>query len=235
MLFRSKDHPEQIMFCSDDKHPDSLVEGHINRLCSRAIQKGIPLFHVLQAACVNPVHHYSMGVGLLQVGDPADLIVASDLTQFKVEATYINGILVAEGGRTLIPSVKTSLPEQPFYPVKIRPAELALHHNNFPTDAEGHIPVIGALDGQLITQRISFKGKKSNDCFVSDPSNDVLKIAVVNRYRLASPAIAMVHGFGLHAGAIASSVAHDSHNIVAVGVDDDSLARAIQQIGRAHV
>ncbi|MFM7356941.1 MAG: adenine deaminase [Sediminibacterium sp.] len=225
-----KDHPEQIMFCSDDKHPDSLVEGHINRLCSRAIQKGIPLFHVLQAACVNPVHHYSMGVGLLQVGDPADLIVVGDLTQFKVEATYINGILVAEGGRTLIPSVKTSLPEQPFYPVKIRPSELALHQNNFSTDAEGHIPVIRALDGQLITQRIFFKGKKSNDCFVSDPSNDVLKIAVVNRYRLASPAIAMVHGFGLHTGAIASSVAHDSHNIVAVGVDDDSLARAIQLV-----
>jgi adenine deaminase len=225
-----KDHPEQIMFCSDDKHPDSLVEGHINRLCSRAIQKGIPLFHVLQAACVNPVHHYRMEVGLLQVGDPADLIVVRDLTDFKVVATYINGILVAENGKTLIPSVKTLLPEQPFYPVKITTADLALYQKDFPADAEGYIPVIGALDGQLITQRIAFKGKKSNDCFVSDPSKDVLKITVVNRYRAASPAIAMVHGFGFHTGAIASSVAHDSHNIVAVGVDDESLAKAIQLI-----
>jgi adenine deaminase len=230
-------YPEQIMFCSDDKHPDSLVEGHINQLCARAIQQGIPLFHVLQAACVNPVHHYGMRVGLLEVGDAADLIVVNDLTDFKLEATYIDGVLVASQGKTLITSVAIPALEQPFYPVNVLPAELSLHCNDFPADVEGHIPVIGALDGQLITHRLSIKGKKADDYYVSDIEKDLLKIVVVNRYRPAAPAIAWVHGFGLHTGAIASSVAHDSHNIVAVGVDDDSLASAIQLVaaGRGGV
>lgn len=230
-------YPDQIMFCSDDKHPDSLVDGHINQLCARAIQQGVPLFPILQAACVNPVHHYGMTVGLLEEGHPADLIVVHNLIDFKVEATYIDGVLVASKGKTMIASVATPVLEQPFRPVNILPEQLSLHCNDFPADAEGLIPVIGALDGQLITDRLSLKGKIIDDCYVSDVERDLLKIVVVNRYRPAAPAIAWIHGFGLHSGAIASTVAHDSHNIVAVGVDDESLAAAIQLVaaGRGGV
>jgi len=230
-------YPEQIMFCSDDKHPDSLVEGHINQLCARAIQQGVPLFPILQAACVNPVHHYGMRVGLLEKGHPADLIVVHDLIDFKVEATYIEGVLVARQGKSMITSVAIPALEQPFCSVNILPEQLRLRCNDFPADAEGLIPVIGALDGQLITHRLSMVGKKVDDCYVSDIEKDLLKIVVVNRYRPAAPAIAWVHGFGFHSGAIASTVAHDSHNIVAVGVDDESLAAAIQLVaaGRGGV
>jgi adenine deaminase len=232
-----QDYPEQIMFCSDDKHPDSLVEGHINQLCARAIQQGVPLFHILQAACVNPVHHYGMRVGLLEKGHPADLIVVHDLIEFKVEATYIEGVLVASQGKSMITSVAIPALEQPFCSVNILPEQLSLRCNDFPADAEGLIPVIGALDGQLITHRLSMAGKTLDDCYVSDIEKDLLKIVVVNRYRPAAPAIAWVHGFGFHTGAIASTVAHDSHNIVAVGVDDESLAVAIQMVaaGRGGV
>ena len=232
-----QDYPEQIMFCSDDKHPDSLVEGHINQLCARAIQQGVPLFHILQAACVNPVHHYGMRVGLLEKGHPADLIVVHDLIEFKVGATYIEGVLVASQGKSMITSVAIPALEQPFCSVNILPEQLSLRCNNFPADAEGLIPVIGALDGQLITHRLSMVGKTLDDCYVSDIEKDLLKIVVVNRYRPAAPAIAWVHGFGFHTGAIASTVAHDSHNIVAVGVDDESLAAAIQMVaaGRGGV
>jgi adenine deaminase len=232
-----QDYPEQIMFCSDDKHPDSLVEGHINQLCARAIQQGVPLFHILQAACVNPVHHYGMRVGLLEKGHPADLIVVHDLIEFKVEATYIEGVLVASQGKSMITSVAIPALEQPFCSVNILPEQLSLRCNDFPADAEGLIPVIGALDGQLITHRLSMVGKTLDDCYVSDIEKDLLKIVVVNRYRPAAHAIAWVHGFGFHTGAIASTVAHDSHNIVAVGVDDESLAVAIQMVaaGRGGV
>lgn len=230
-------YPEQIMFCSDDKHPDSLVEGHINQLCARAIQQGVPLLPILQAACVNPVHHYGMRVGLLEKGHPADLIVVHDLIDFKVEATYIEGVLVASQGKSMITSVAIPALEQPFCSVNILPEQLRLRCNDFPADAEGLIPVIGALDGQLITHRLSMAGKKVDDCYASDIEKDLLKIVVVNRYRPAAPAIAWVHGFGFHSGAIASTVAHDSHNIVAVGVDDESLAAAIQLVaaGRGGV
>jgi adenine deaminase len=232
-----QDYPEQIMFCSDDKHPDSLVEGHINQLCARAIQQGVPLFHILQAACVNPVHHYGMRVGLLEKGHPADLIVVHDLIDFKVGATYIEGVLVASQGKSMITSVAIPALEQPFCSVNILPEQLSLRCNDFPADAEGLIPVIGALDGQLITHRLSMVGKTLDDCYVSDIEKDLLKIVVVNRYRPAAHAIAWVHGFGFHTGAIASTVAHDSHNIVAVGVDDESLAAAIQLVaaGRGGV
>lgn len=232
-----QDYPEQIMFCSDDKHPDSLVEGHINQLCARAIQQGVPLFHILQAACVNPVHHYGMRVGLLEKGHPADLIVVHDLIEFKVGATYIEGVLVASQGKSMITSVAIPALEQPFCSVNILPEQLSLRCNDFPADAEGLIPVIGALDGQLITHRLSMVGKTLDDCYVSDIEKDLLKIVVVNRYRPAAHAIAWVHGFGFHTGAIASTVAHDSHNIVAVGVDDESLAVAIQMVaaGRGGV
>ena len=103
------DYPEMIMFCSDDKHPDSLVQGHINLLCKRAVAKGIDIFNVLQAACINPVDHYSLETGILREGDPADFIVVDDLNNFNVKQTFINGICVAENGQTNIGSSENKI------------------------------------------------------------------------------------------------------------------------------
>lgn len=218
------DHPEDIMFGSDDKHPDSLVAGHINQLCARAVAKGIDVFKVLQAACVNPVLHYNLPVGLLRVGDAADFIVTSDLQQFQVLQTYINGELVAENGTSNIAS------------------QTSTHINNFncsaktladfqlPWKGETTIPVIEALDGQLITNKLMLSPKTHDGFMVSDTDRDILKIAVVNRYTDAVVALAFIKNTGLKQGAIASSVAHDSHNIVAVGVDDESLCQAVNAV-----
>ncbi len=222
------DHPDRMMFCSDDKHPDSLLEGHIDQLCARAVEKGIPLFHVLRAACINPVKHYSMRVGQLRVGDPADLIVVKDLQSFSVLQTYVDGQLVADAGRSLIPSVQ-SRPINQFQARLIDPTdiEVASDHPLI------HQPIIGALDGQLITEKISEMPTIRGYKLVSDPGRDILKIVVVNRYNPAAPAIAFIRNMGLKRGAIASSVAHDSHNVVAVGVDDASICRAVNVVMQA--
>jgi len=224
------DYPEHIMFCSDDKHPDSLVESHINALCARAIQKGLPLFAVLRAACINPVLHYSMQVGLLREGDSADCILVNNLQDFQVLATYINGCLVAENGVSLIQANGKVTPINAFEANPVSIADLPIPSVNYPSDEEGSIPVMQALDGQLITPRIYCKGIRKADEWICDPAKDLLKIVVVNRYHPAPIAKAFVQGFGLKKGAIASSVAHDSHNIVAVGVDDESIAAAINLV-----
>ena len=222
-----QDHPDMMMFCSDDKHPDSLVEGHIDQLCARAVAKGIDVFHVLQAACINPVEHYKLDVGLLQEGDPADFIVVNDLQSFKVQQTYINGERVAESGKTLIArreitDVKT-VNQFNCSPKQVNDFAIAYSGNK-------DLPVIEALDGQLITNKLSLSPKKENGQLVSDVEQDVLKMVVVNRYKNAPIAKAFIKNFGLKAGAIASSVAHDSHNIVAVGVDDESLCAAVNLV-----
>jgi len=224
------DYPEHIMFCSDDKHPDSLVESHINALCARAIQKGLPLFAVLRAACINPVLHYSMQVGLLREGDSADCILVNNLQDFQVLSTYINGCLVAENGVSLIQANGKVTPINAFEANPVSIADLSIPSVNYPSDVEGSIPVMQALDGQLITPRIYCKGIRKADEWICDPAEDLLKIVVVNRYHPAPIAKAFVQGFGLKKGAIASSVAHDSHNIVAVGVDDESIAAAINLV-----
>lgn len=222
------EHPDRILFCSDDKHPDSLLVGHINQLCARAVAKGIPLFHVLRAACINPIEHYSMRVGQLRVGDPADLIVVEDLKQFNVKQTYIQGKLVADQGKTLIESVSCQSSNQ-FDTREIHPADIQISADH---QLKNH-PVIRALDGQLITEKNEEAPSAVDDFLVSDTGRDVLKIVVVNRYKQATPAVAFIQNFGLKKGALASSVAHDSHNIVAVGCDDDSIVRAINAVIRA--
>ena len=218
------DHPEDILFGSDDKHPDSLVAGHINQLCARAVAKGIDVFKVLQAACVNPVLHYNLPVGLLRVGDAADFIVTSDLQQFHVLQTYINGELVAENGTSHIAS-QTSTQINNFNCSPKTVADFQL-----PWKGETTIPVIEALDGQLITNKLMLSPKTHDGLMVSDTDRDILKMAVVNRYTDAVVAMAFIKNTGLQQGAIASSVAHDSHNIVAVGVDDESLCQAINAV-----
>jgi len=223
------DYPDNIMFCSDDKHPDSLVEGHINLLCSRAVKKGIDVFKVLQAACINPVNHYRLDVGLLRAGDSADFILVKDLKKFEVLQTYVDGMLVADKGISKI------VPDQ-----KVQNTEPINHFNCTKKEIEDfiipaipiphNIPVIEALDGQLITNKIFVTPKNEYGKIVADIENDILKIVVVNRFEDKPITKAFIKNFGLKNGAIASSVAHDSHNIVAVGVDDESLCRAVNLI-----
>jgi adenine deaminase len=222
-----KEYPDQMMFCSDDKHPDSLVDGHINELCRRAVDQGIPLFAILKAACLNPVLHYQLEVGLLQPGDPADFILVRDLQTFRVIATYINGNKVAEEGKSFIEPVH----EQPInqFNCQTKEPQLFAYTLTEKQRQEG-ILVIEALEGQLITNRLLEKPLEDKGLAISDPHRDLLKIAVVNRYADQPPALAFIRNFGLKEGAIASSVAHDSHNIVAVGVDDASLCAAINLV-----
>lgn len=223
-----EDHPHMIMFCSDDKHPDSLVAGHINQLCARAVAKGIDVFSVLRAACINPVLHYKLDIGLLRVGDAADFIVAEDLINFTILQTYINGELVAEKGKSFIKSVTTE-PINQFDCKPVSATDLTIKKEDYPL-TDGKIPVIEALEGQLITNRLQLNGKENNGAWVSDVEQDMLKMVVVNRYHAAPVAKCFIKNFGFTKGAIASSVAHDSHNIVAVGVDDESLAKAINLV-----
>ncbi len=223
---------ENMMFCSDDKHPDDLIVGHINALCARAIAKGIDLFKVLQVACVNPIYHYNMNVGLLRPNDPADFIVVENLIDFKVLETYIDGILVAQNGKSLIESVtfetpnnfSTSLKTVTDFasPVRYRSGEVA--------GSSQKIRVIEALEGQLITNEIHQQPLIIEGKIVSDVENDILKMAVVNRYQDTKPAIAFIKNFGLKKGAIASSVAHDCHNIVVVGTSDEEICNAVNLI-----
>ena len=217
-------HADNMMFCSDDKHPDSLVEGHINLLCKRAVAKGINVFKVLQAACINPVLHYKLDVGLLRVGDAADFIVVEDLSNFKTLQTYVDGVLVATYGKSLIKTETAGLINQ------FDCAEKVVSDFSVPDIGVKKIPVIEALEGQLITNKLSIKPKIVNGEIVSDVFNDVLKIVVVNRYNNRPIAKSFIKNFGLRHGAIASTVAHDSHNIIAVGVDDESICRAVNLV-----
>jgi adenine deaminase len=217
-------HFENMMFCSDDKHPDSLVDGHINELCRRAIAKGNNLYKIICAACINPVLHYKMRSGILREGDPADFIIVNDVKEFKVNKTYIDGNLVAENGKTLIGRVNEKIINR-FSCSEKSPGDFAI-----PEGGGEFTPVIEALDGQLITNRLKLNLKSENNFLKPDVGNDILKIAVVNRYQDAPVAKGFIKNFGLKKGALASSVAHDSHNIVAVGVDDESICRAVNMI-----
>jgi len=218
-------HPDRIMFCSDDKHPDELVAGHIDRLVARSIGLGFDLWDVLRAACVTPVRHYSLDVGQLQLGDRADMIRVADLEDFRVGETYIDGALVAkQGGETF--SVDAAAPINRF----VRPV---VTKGDFALPAESpRIRVIRAIDGELVTESVVRDASVRNGLAVADPGRDLLKIIVVNRYSPAPPGIAFIEGFGLKRGAIASSVGHDSHNIIAVGVDDEALVRAVDAVGQ---
>ena len=218
--------PERLMFCSDDTHPDSLVEGHIDALARRAIDRGYDRFDVLRAACVHPVTHYDLDVGLLREGDPADFIVVDDPDTFTVQRTYVQGQVVAEDGETSIERVSAEVLNR-FEADIVEP-------DAFRVPAEGRrMRVVTAVDNQLVTGEDVVEAPVEGGEVVADPERDLLKLAVVNRYEAeARPAVAFVRGFGLDDGALASSVAHDSHNVVAVGANDDALARAVNAIVR---
>ena len=223
------DNFENMMFCSDDKHPDDLIVGHINLLCARAVAKGFDLFKILQMACINPVQHYNMNVGLLRKNDAADLIVVEDLTNFKVLKTYIDGELVAENGQSFVKHVDFEKPNNFNTSRKeIKDFEISISASNSSVSEQAkQIRVIEALEGQLITNEIHHEPKIENGKIISDTENDILKMAVVNRYQNAAPAIAFIKNFGLKKGAIASSVAHDCHNIVVVGTSDEEICKAV--------
>ena len=222
------DHPKKIMLCSDDKHPDSLLEGHINQLCARAIAKGINVFNVLRAACINPVLHYKLPTGYARVNDPANLILVEDLIHFKVLETYIDGQLVAKDGLSLIEPVQaTCINQFNAHPITISDLELPV--STYPSK-DGMVPVIHAIDGQLITNLVWTKPTIIDNKIVSDTEKDILKVVVYNRYHAAVPKVGLIQSFGFKSGAIASTVAHDSHNIIAVGVDDESILKAINLV-----
>ena len=229
-----RDHPGKVMFCSDDKHPDSLVEGHINQLCARAVAAGMPLFHVLRAACLNPIAHYGLDVGALREGDPADFVLLEDLEGFGVLETYIRGERVASNGETLIPSTAVPIINR-FLPRVVTPRDLycpLLKWGETEPENFEQVRVIEALDGQLITNSLLVPIgdlRIAGEYLDANPELDLLKIVVVNRYEAGSPvAKAFVKHFGLTGAAIASSVAHDSHNIIAVGDGDNLIAEAIR-------
>ncbi|HHJ50496.1 MAG TPA: adenine deaminase [Phaeodactylibacter sp.] len=217
-------HPEQVMFCSDDKHPDDLMEGHINQLLARAVAAGYDLFDALRACTVNPVRHYGLPTGLLREGDSADLVVVKDLETFEVLETYVRGTLTAQNGKTLIASVPAVATPNKFN-------ASALKASDFSVKATGtKMNVIEAYEGELITGKFAAKPLVKDGMAMADPERDILKIAVVNRYEKSKPAVAFIRGFGLKEGALASCVAHDSHNIVVVGVDDADMAEAVNAI-----
>jgi adenine deaminase len=214
------EHFENMMFCSDDKHPDDLLINHINKLCARSVKKGNDLYKTLQVACINPVNHYNLDVGTLQIGDPADFIIVEDLEKFKTIQTYVDGELVFSKGISKIKSI----------PFKIL--------NNFNTDKKSisdfkfesnakQIRVIEALEGELVTNELIENSLIENGNLVSNINSDILKMTVVNRYQNQQPAIAFIKNFGLKEGAIASSVGHDSHNIIAVGATDEAICKAV--------
>lgn len=215
--------PDQVMLCSDDKHPNDLELGHINLEVKRALGKGFGTMNVLRSCTFNPVNHYHLDIGLLQTGDAADFIRVDNLNDFNILETYINGEKVAENGKSLIGHVVEE-PFNRFETGKIETSELQVISDG------SRLRIQKALDGQLITEVEIIVPKTINGKVISDPSRDILKLVVKNRYFQAPASVGFISGFGLIKGALASCVAHDSHNIVAVGTDDASIAAAINMI-----
>jgi len=219
----AKKHPNTCMFCSDDKHPEDLVVGHINAMVKKAIHYGVDTIDVLRMASLNPIRHYGLDVGLLQIGDPADFLVIDNLRDLTILKTFINGRLVAKDGKTLIKESSKRIVNN-FNTTEKEVNDFAIKNQN------RNIHIIEAIDGELITNKILDKAKVINNYIVSDTRRDILKIVVINRYKDLSPSIGFVKNFGLKKGAIGSSIAHDSHNIISVGVNDIDICRAVNII-----
>jgi adenine deaminase len=222
-----------VMFCSDDKHPNDLTVSHIDEMVRRSLANGYDFIDVLRCASLDPVIHYKLDVGLLRIGDPADFIVVNDLREFKVMQTYIMGQLVAENGKTRIEHINAEAINN-FNVLPKTPEDFIINEvlstTNDGVPVVPRIRVIEALDGQLITNELHLNPKSSYGKLESDPENDILKIAVIDRYHNAKPAVGFIRNFGLKKGAIASSVAHDSHNIIAVGVTDEDISKAVNVV-----
>ncbi|MEM8582691.1 MAG: adenine deaminase, partial [Bacteroidota bacterium] len=215
--------PDRLMFCTDDSHPDDLLKGHINQFLVRGIRNGHDLWKLLRIACRNPIRHYGLNIGNLRIGDRADFLRVDDLRSFGIMETWINGQLVAEAGAHRMPDFE----QEPINKFECLPKQA----EDFRVRAGGsRLRAIVVEDGEIVT------GSEWVDTYgvqgFASPSveNDLLKIVVVNRYSDSPPAVGFVRGMSLKRGAIASSVAHDSHNIVAVGVDDESISRVVNAL-----
>jgi len=216
-------HPLDVMFCTDDCHPDDLVKGHINKTISRAVKKGADVFDVISAATINPKKHYNLNTGLLQIGDPADLVFVDNLEDFNVSKTYIDGELVYDNGVVLLEKV----PEQAINNFNCS----LLNIDDISVPISGNkIQVIVAKDGDLLTGKELIEPTTENGFVVSDTDRDILKIVVVNRYKKSTPQIGFIKNFNLKKGAIAGSIAHDSHNIIAIGTSDQNIVNAINKV-----
>ncbi len=220
-------HTDSVMLCSDDKHPDDLALGHLNQLAALAVKRGHRVFDVLQCLCINPIDHYRLPLGRLQEGDPMDAALIADLQNFTVEATWLKGEKVAASGESLISSTTSKVINR-FQAQPLHPDQLKI------SDPGEKMRVIEALDGELITHESLEEPVLNGDMAEPDPNRDLLLLCVYNRYQAAEPALGFIRGFGLRSGAIASSVAHDSHNIVAVGADRTALTQAINGIIESH-
>lgn len=217
------EHADKLMFCSDDKHPDDLILGHINQLVCRTLSHGYDLFDVLHASSVLPVRHYGLDVGLLQEGDPADFIIVDHPDTMNVSETWIDGKPAFQNGKVQFRNVNAKTINH-FTAYPVQPDDFILR-----SDRENQ-PVIVANDGQLITGKETLKLSLRDGIVHADPERDILKIAVVNRYEKQPPAVALIKNFGIKNGAIASSVAHDSHNIIAAGSSEKQISRAVNLI-----
>jgi adenine deaminase len=218
-------HPDKCMLCTDDSHPDDLSKGHINAIAAKAIKQGHNIYNVLRAASLNAIKHYNLNIGLLQIGDPADFVICSDITTFNVISTYIDGEPIYDNNRVL------------FQNSEIKPINnFKLNKTFIPTDFEIKsvnrlFKIIKAFDGSLLTDMFEFQLPIRNGVVYTDPLMGINKITVINRYSESSkPVIGFIQGFNFSKGAIASTVAHDSHNIIAIGADDESISKAVNRL-----
>jgi len=217
-----QEYPDSVMICTDDCHPDDLIKGHINNQVKRSLKLGYDIFNVLQVASVNPVKHYNLNVGLLQPGDSADFIVIDNINDLNVLANYIEGINVLKSSNNSKRS-ETNVSNYMFS------ASIQLEGLDLKAKTD-KIKVIEVLEGELITNILERKAKLKDGRVITDVENDILKVVVVSRYKKEEFSVGFIKGFGLKKGAIAESIAHDSHHIIAVGVDDESIFKSIDYI-----
>ena len=216
-------YPEFTMVCTDDCHPEDLIDGHINNLVKRSLAFGYNIFDVLQVVSANPIKHYGLDLGLLQVGDYADFIVTDNLDNLNILANYIRGINILEQKTPVLKETNkfnlgyTFTKQIDFENLKLSPKT-------------NKIRSIEVIEGELVTKEVVYQIKTHNQSVISDIENDFLKIVVVNRYKEKQISVGFIKGFGLKKGAIAESIAHDSHHIIAVGVDDSSIFKAIEYV-----
>ncbi len=213
----------QVMLCSDDLHPDDLLDGHIDKLIRRGLENGHSIFDLIRAASANPITHYKLNVGQLKIGDPADFILVDSVDNFKIVSTWIEGNPVYENGKTSF-MVKSEITPNTFIKNHFDQSDFAL------LGEKGRYRIIEAMDGSLLTNEVQMTLESMDGILQADISNDILKIAVVNRYFETKPAIGWIKNFGISSGALASSVAHDSHNIIVVGCSDYEIAKAVNEL-----
>jgi len=216
-------YPTQVMLCTDDCHPDELMRGYINKKAAKAIERGCNLFNVLRAACINPIEHYKLPCGRLRVGDSADFVIVGNWRKMDVRQVFIKGEKVFSDDTVLFESKPIDLINN-FNRTEVSASDFAVEAKS------KLIKIIVAKDGELLTESETAVAKTENGLIIPDIENDVLKITVLNRYENSKPAVAFIKGFGLKQGAIAGSIAHDSHNLIAVGTSDHTIANALNKV-----